>query len=367
MKSKHLLFFLTSFFFFSSCTIGPRMLSYTPIAYNKSIQQIQNEQMLMNLVRTRYFEQPFFLQLSSVSTSYSYGGAMGGSVTIPKEETPALGIVPTVTGTLNGAYSELPTFTFSPLQGRQYFEYLLKNIDIPQLVLLENWPFDFIMNTLVEEFANTYNDPNLSNTTYEDFLALADNLNRLRNRRNLHLFYQESGEKMPRGGLLMMLSYRSREEAKVIDTLLGVSKKISDQDDASLTRLCRIVPANDLISAVPDEGGPPIVSLRLFSFLEVLSVLGQGVEVPRKHLEKGVVLGDGAYANRPPDFPTIRVHHSTKKPENASVAVAYRGHWFYIDDSDIISKQMLIFLNVIFSLQSQSVVGQQPALTIPVR
>jgi hypothetical protein len=343
------------------------MLSSSPLAYNKSAQQAQNEQMLLNLVRTRYLDPPFFLQIGSISTSYSYGGSVGGGISIPKEELPDLGIVPTATGTLQGTYQELPTFTFSPLQGNQYFKYLLENVELTQLALLENWPFDFIMNTLVERFGSTYNVPSASNNTYKDFLALGEALARLEQRRQMHFLYQPPLSEKSQGRHILRLTYQDRQEAQTIEKLLGITKRIKPQPSEPLIGLYRLVPANVFVATTEDEAGMPIVTIKLRSFLEVLSLFGQGVDVPPEHFKKGLVMGTKAFANHLSHMPIIRVRQHDRKHSDTFMEVAYRGRWFYIEDTDVESKRIFAFLNLLFSMQTQSIMGQQPSLTIPVR
>ncbi len=367
MSKKCALCALLSLFFLCACTMGPRMLSYTPLEYNKSAHRTQNEQMLMNLVRTKYLEQPFFLQIGSISTSYNYGGTAGGSISVPRKELPNVGIIQSITGTLQGTYQELPTFTFTPLQGNQYFKYMLENVELSQLALLENWPFGFIMDTLVEKFGDTYNDPRDSNKTYKDFLALGEALSRIRQRKGMDFLYQPPLTGKSQGGHILRLKYQDMGEAQRIETLLSISKRIKARKSEPLIGLYRLVPANDFFTVSEDETGRPIIPIKLLSFMEVLSLLGQGVEVPREHLQKGFVMGTEAFTKRPSYVPLIRVRQSPAKPENAFLAVAYRGRWFYIEDTDIQSKQIFSFLNLLFSLQTQSIMGQQPALTIPVR
>ncbi|MGB1881610.1 MAG: hypothetical protein ACPHTD_12920, partial [Gammaproteobacteria bacterium] len=54
------------------------------------------------------------------------------------------------------------------------------------------------------------------------------------------------------------------------------------------------------------------------------------------------------------------------RPASAAVAVNYRGHWFYIDDSDIDSKSTFALLGQLFALQSDADKTGAPVLTLPV-
>ena len=75
----------------------------------------------------------------------------------------------------------------------------------------------------------------------------------------------------------------------------------------------------------------------------VLYFLANGVAVPEAHRNAGLVVTTRDAAGRP--FPwdgvlggllTVRV--AKGPPEGAAVAIAYRDHWFYIDDRDADSK-----------------------------
>ncbi|MGB5696758.1 MAG: hypothetical protein WBM46_13955, partial [Polyangiales bacterium] len=53
----------------SSCTkVGPKSIRKTRFDYNSAIIDTRNEQMLANLVRLRYRDTPYFIEVSSVAT-----------------------------------------------------------------------------------------------------------------------------------------------------------------------------------------------------------------------------------------------------------------------------------------------------------
>jgi len=62
----------------------------------------------------------------------------------------------------------------------------------------------------------------------------------------------------------------------------------------------------------------------------------------------------------------FRVHSSAGPPSNASVAVRYRDHWFYIADDDQSAKATFMLVNQIFALQAGDVTETKPVLTLPV-
>jgi hypothetical protein len=67
--------------------------------------------------------------------------------------------------------------------------------------------------------------------------------------------------------------------------------------------------------------------------------------------------------------PVLRVRSGEAEPPagDAAVAVAYRGHWFWIADNDLNSKTTFSLLRLLLFLQSGENKGMSPAVTIPMR
>ena len=103
----------------------------------------------------------------------------------------------------------------------------------------------------------------------------------------------------------------------------------------------------------------------------VMYFLSQSVEVPAVDVDAGRVTvtknaGGGEF-----DWATVtsgltQIRSSAKKPSNAAIAIPYRNHWFYIDDSDIDSKSTFALLGQLFALQSKGDSSNSPILTLPV-
>lgn len=62
----------------------------------------------------------------------------------------------------------------------------------------------------------------------------------------------------------------------------------------------------------------------------------------------------------------MSVQSDDSYPNENSVAIKYRGAWFYIDDSDLPSKSTFSMLGQIFSLQAGKSKSTAPVLTLPV-
>ena len=62
----------------------------------------------------------------------------------------------------------------------------------------------------------------------------------------------------------------------------------------------------------------------------------------------------------------FKIQVKDQKPMDTQLRVNYRGHWFYIDDSDLESKSTFALLAQIFALQAGKAEGIVPVLTLPV-
>jgi hypothetical protein len=113
------------------------------------------------------------------------------------------------------------------------------------------------------------------------------------------------------------------------------------------------------------------VAIDARSLMGVLYFLSNGVRVPEKHQNAGIVTTTVDANDHPFDWEQVLddlfvVHSSKKRPKRASVAVRHRGHWFYIADDDQDSKSTFLLLHDLFSLQAGDVEETKPILTLPV-
>lgn len=94
------------------------------------------------------------------------------------------------------------------------------------------------------------------------------------------------------------------------------------------------------------------------SYVEVLTVdIAEGrVSSPQRSVEQQRL------------FPSLLVvRHGPSRPDDAYVAVPYRNQWFWIDDRDRQSKEILNFLMIMFSLTEAGPSQGAPVVTVPAR
>ena len=112
------------------------------------------------------------------------------------------------------------------------------------------------------------------------------------------------------------------------------------------------------------------IEINVRSGYQIMAFLSKGVDVPRKHLESGVAPSFCGQDGRPFDprqltrgFFQVRVQKH--RPWHTTLAVHYRGHWFYVEEEDSTSRAVVNMLEMILGLQLQDKT-QGPVLTLPI-
>lgn len=338
----------------SGCQLaGPRTIEMGRVRYNDAIQRTGNEQLLLNLVRLRYSDTPFFLQVASISTAFEFktGGSAG------------IGVSPgTYLFGSNVELAEQPTITYTPLDGEQFVKSLLTPIDLSTLLLLyqSGWAFDRLLRVSVQELNELPNAPSASGPTprrtpeFERFLRATRLLRAL----------QIAGE--------ISLSGQMRDGEPVLLLQLDPAV-VGSAEHRELADLLRLDVARDRYELVPDTGvhHPERIAVVTRSLMASFFYVSQGVEVPEVDEQAGRVTTTRTAAGERFDWKFIKedlfqVLHARRLPEDASVGTFYRDRWFYIADADLESESTFALLMQLFSLQSGNVQSGGPILTLPV-
>lgn len=365
--SPRLSLFLVVALLAAACnTAGPRAVRTARGAYNEVAVRTWNEQLLLNLVRLRYRDTPFFLEISSVSTSYSLEGSASLAGVFGSGENDV--------GTgLGGSYSESPTITYTPLDGESFVQQLLSPIPLATLFLLPQagWSVERVFRCCVQRLNELRNAPSAAGPTpdrvptYRDFRRAAGLLRRLQVAEHLDLGVRravrvadEEGEAAP--AYVLRFSEDPAAQAEIEELRELLDSPAASGDELEL----RLAPGT--LDRTSDE-----LAVHPRSLMGVLFFLSQAVEPPVRHEEAGLVTVTRDDDGNRFDWSEItgdlmRVRSSEDRPESAFVAVRYRGYWFWIDDADLVSKSTFGLLATLFSLQSGDEQGMAPLLTLAV-
>ena len=123
-------------------SLGPGRVPGDNFNYNETIAQSAREQMLLNILRLRYLQQPVFLKVSSVLTQYTYEGDVGVVGTRGFSSAPDA-----IAGGVNLGYAERPTVTYLPVSGQEFAQRMMSPVPTGLFfaVAQAGWPVDLLM------------------------------------------------------------------------------------------------------------------------------------------------------------------------------------------------------------------------------
>ncbi len=325
---KRFLFLLPLAFAAKGCVqFGPKMVPPAGFSYNEAMAASWNQQLLLNLVRLRYDEPPFFLEPTQVLTGYTFSGDLGSSANLGRDG----GLDDTLGFNGGLAYTERPTITYQPLTGEAFTKKMLTPIPPETLILLarSGWSVQTIVLALVQEINGLSAPFHPTATQPSPLQDVAELLHAMQKTNVLVLeVAAESG-----GDTRLIIQGSATDEARQVRSLLRLPESVNE---FKITRLRR--------------RGDQEISIVGRSLLDTLRHLSRAVDTP----DTGSPLA-----------PLLEIRHSTLPPRNAFVKVRHHGKWHYISNEDANSKALMGLLTQLFSLQASGDAGRSPLLTIP--
>lgn len=343
-------------FFLNGCSgLGPTTLKGNRFNYNTTLQKSNDQQLLLNLVRLKYRDTPYFLEVNSVAAQFKFRANAGSDATVQS------GIKPLFGFSAGASIEENPTVSYAPLQGEQFIQRFLSHIPLQNIFLLtrSGWSFERILRVCLERVGNLKNAPTASGPTpkvapvYEDFIEAANLIRKLQ-LRDAHTLYLGANGNIPELIFQFEKTANTFPELQKLNSLLGLPLK---NLRFSLT-------------THPSLDNPQHLRVETRSLLGMMYYLSHAVESPDEDRADGKVTLTRYPSGRPFDWADVTgdiltIHSQSNQPQHASVSVYYRDSWFFIDDSDLHSKSTFSLLAQIFSLQSGNAKDKGPLLTLP--
>jgi len=325
--------------------------------YNVSIQKTNSAEMLLNLVRLRYYDTPFFLQVSNVTTQMTFKGAALPALSFPGHQDDTFGLG----GELS--WTDQPTIQYTPLEGQQFATQLLQPINLSTLQLLINtgWDVDRLFRLAIQSFDTLTNAPIGSGPAseiiakYREFFEATKLMRYFQAEGTLRVGIEalkkdEEGE--PEEEILQIAFPADGHEAKRLVELLGNAKQVENMY---------------VISMFKGYTSKGVIGVLPRSLLACMYYLSMGVITPQVDVTMGKVtkLDKSNYVWKDMIYDLIKIKNCTGTPSNAYAAVKYRGSWFYISDEDLNSKRTFMMLLQLYNLQSITHKKSPPLLTLP--
>lgn len=297
------------------------------IPYNTVIQKTNKEEMLLNIVRIKYLDSPYFINVNGIANQLTYRSTSNPSFQVPFSNSSS-------SSTFNASYElfwqNQPTITYSPSYGGIYSREIVNPMDlnILQELIFAGWDISVVFGLAIQNFGSLLNytegniNPSDESCDFQKVISLLHyfqaksqlrvGVNNTTDNRELHISFPAHDEKTPE-----LLEYfkdgaKLVGESYIIQLTLGFKKY-------------GIVPR---------------------SILSCLHYLSHGVDVPKKDREKVWVNNKTSCALRN----KFRIKHSPVRPKGAFVAIMYNDLWFYIDEKDIQTKRTFVLLEELFHL-----------------
>jgi hypothetical protein len=350
---------------------GPKRLPADRFNYNAAIGTSAREQMLLNIVRTRYQDMPVFLAVSSVVAQYAYEGNVGASYSREFINTPSpIPTSDTASVSANVAFSEFPTISYTPLAGEAFGKHLYSELS-PELIFSgaqSGFSVDIIMQIGVQR------------------IGIAENMSFSEDPLQTQ---SASDHKKLRSFFRAIKLFSILNDAEIIE----VHRIVADKESGSINKLFFVITdtisepmrpileefrqlvgltnANQfLITERTTDLADDEISIQTRNVMAMIKFMSRGVEIPAEHIEQGWAIDYGLHhrsAELPENLFPFKMSSSEDHPGNVFAAVRYQDHWFYVEHGDFLSKRALEHLMIIFQLKAPVSRSSAPLLTLPTR
>ena len=283
------------------------------ISANKSQQERSNEELLLNIVRTRYQDPIEFL---------------------PKEPN---------RWSLFGRGNRAELEEVAELN-RGY----LDPVEIDTLIkLLEaDWEISLVGDLMFDRLGEHENRP--AAPSYPDFVRTIQFLQSLQSRGDLSFVQLPASWKIgeaQEAPMVMKLGFDNESEAKEFNQLMQTQGQLLADDDGSIVQLVMfILPSQEL--AIGSRGAEiTFVQLRLRSLAEQFQHFSMALDLPAKHVRQGLV--DATAGDESELANQLRITSHWHRKRTPYTAIRYRGFWYHIEDSDVRTKRAFGLLKLI--------------------
>lgn len=410
--------------------LGPRNLAPDRTAYIEALGDSWREQLLFNIVKLRYGDALTFLDVSSITQTYSLDtnvnagydigwgeGTTTSSVTAPPVGGPTTtsqrvqNLFPrnTFSAGINSTYRTYPTITFSPIAGEVIKETIFTPLSPIKIfeALRAGWQIDFIIPYCVGSINNVESIQKEQLQEMSQLVALWDKLDDYK--AISYVFKEVPEAKEPKKDAGVKGNSDNKEEktedpkpkstqqdkladnlVKFTDNLVKKQKEEPNEKAAFIIldkgkapkgmveefqRLLSLVDKKsgeyEVVSGIPPQkGNLDKIYVKSRSVFQILNTLAHFIHVPPSHENPpsgGTWVYPGTNGMKWYEIPHFQIRSEMGLMKpNEFAAVKYKGHWFYIPNGDTETKRVFSGLLGIFSMM-KSAPSVNPILTIPVR
>jgi hypothetical protein len=335
---------------------GPRSIVADRLPYNEAVAASWKEQTLLNVVKLRYMDTPFFIEVPQITSGYTLQGTAtaNGGVSPPASPVASFAQQLGLTLNLQGSYQDRPTISYQPQTGSQFIRNLTTPINPGSVLYLlqSGYPADVVFDLTVDTINGLQNrsvSGGQLRPAEPEFTRMVQVLRKAQVSGHVGLRVEREKDK-PEAVVLFF------HDKNIDPALAGELAEVRKTLGLDPTR-------NDFrVVFGATASNPNEIAILTRSVIRILSELSTFVEVPAEHQVSGIA---PPFGEEPTDAPQpFRVLSGARKPCEPFVAVCYEGRWFWIEKSDYRSKRTFSYILILLALADTGPKENLPVITI---
>jgi hypothetical protein len=335
---------------------GPRSIVDDRIHYNDAIATSWKEQTLLNIVKLRYVDTPFFIDVPQITGGFTLQGiaTVNGGIFPPVSNLASFAQQLGLTLNLQGAYQDRPTISYSPQTSSQFIRNLTTPINPGSVLFLlqSGYPADLVLNLTVDSINGVRNrsvSGGQLRTADPEFARVVQTIRRAQIAGHVGIRVEREKDKPDSVAFFIRDKDIDPELARELADVRKTLRLDPDRSDFRVTF--------GAVAMNPNE-----IAILSRSIIRILTELATFVEVPVEDLANGTAPSLGEQDSA--DQSLFRVYSGAQQPHNAFAAVCYQGHWFWVDKTDFLSKRTMGYLLVLLALADTGAKENLPVITI---
>ncbi len=350
-------------------SIGPGRMVEDRTDYNASLTESWKRQILLNIVKIRYVEPLFFMDVGDIVAGYTLetGGSVGFSrsmydapTPITSNNNPVLGSFGKLELGVTGRYTDRPTITYKPMTGAPFRKGVMSALPLRNVLngmdtgISAQFLFSLGMHS-INGLRNATMSAHNSAPAQPGFKRVAEILSLLQLENALRIRNEQTQN--GREGRLY-LSLGGKRPSPEVAALLAELRGLLDLDPA--------LHEYEVISD-PEVQNRGQIAIQMYSLMQIMAAVSARVDIPEADIASKRAMpklheapGDGVMG-------PVTVRSGSAKPTDAFAAISFHGHWFWVDDGDIATKRVFTFLMLAFTLMEEKGGSPPLQLTIPVQ
>ncbi len=335
-------------------SIGPRTVVDDRFDYSSAISESWKQQILLNIVKIRYLDQPVFVDVASVVAGYSLQTGVSTSGTLSSENAVQGNFL---TAGAQAIYTDRPTITYQPMTGQKFLHGLLTPIEPRNIffMLQSGYAADFVLGLTVESLNGVRNrsvSAGVARDADPEFIRV---LQLLREVQTAGAFGMRVEVDKNKDTTDVMFFRRENLPPETMEKTVEIRR---------LLRMSEGLHKFNLVYS-PMVGATNELAVGSRSMFQIMSAFASYIDVPDSDLKEGRALPSLSSTNNTARDDQFRIKCSPEKPANAFAEVHYRDKWFWVDDRDWRTKRALSAVVFIFTMADTGGNEQLPLITIP--